>query len=115
MIFDGTQYDLYMEGTTDVNCFVRYQIGLILTVPRQSAETNHRYRQGRLPVMDFKGRLMGGQFIDQQTTLPLPTETAFTVFVKNNIFYRVWLDAKTKSEAQKAQTPASQPAGGGQH
>jgi hypothetical protein len=110
MIFDGASYNLYMEGTTDINKLARYQIGLILTVPPQSVEYNHRYRQGRIPVMDFKARLAKGKFVDEEINFPLPTETAFTIFVKNNYFVRMWLESRDKP---KVQVPATQPVAAG--
>ena len=33
---------------------------------------------------------------DQEVSFPLPTETAYVVFVRNNVFYRIWLANRKK-------------------
>ena len=93
MVFDGKLYDLYMEGTTDANNIGRYEIGLILLGTPQTAEFNHAYRQGRIPLLNMKARIEGGKMHDQQVSYLWPNETLFVVFLKNNIFYRLWLAA----------------------
>jgi len=93
MVFSGHTYDIYIEGTTDAENTGRYQVGLILLGSPQSAEWNHLYRQGRIPILNRTAQIEGGQMRDEVVTYPLPTETLFTVFLKNNIFYRIWLAA----------------------
>ncbi len=91
MVYDGKVYDLFMEGTTDINGIAKYEIGLILVGTPQSAEWNHTYRQGRIPLLNFQARIEGGKMNDVQVSYLRPTETLFTIFLKNNIFYRIWL------------------------
>lgn len=91
MVFSGKAYDLYMEGTTDVSGIARYEIGLILLGTPQSAEWNHTYRQGRIPLLNFQARIDGGKMHDEQVSYLWPNEALFTIFLKNNIFYRIWL------------------------
>ncbi len=91
MVFSGKSYDLYMEGTTDANGIAQYEIGLILLGTPQSAEWNHTYRQGRIPLLNFQARIDGGKMHDEQVSYLWPNETLFTIFLKNNIFYRIWL------------------------
>ncbi len=98
LIFDGRVYDLYMEGTTDANNIGRYEIGLILLGQPQSAEWNHTYRQGRIPILNFKARIEGGTMHDEEVSYLWPNETLFTIFLKNNIFYRIWLAAGKNRE-----------------
>ncbi len=93
MVFDGKTYDLYMEGTTDAGNIGRYEIGLILLGTPQSAEWNHTYRQGRIPILNFKARIEGGKMHDEEVSYLWPNETLFVIFLKNNIFYRIWLAA----------------------
>ncbi|MGB2819702.1 MAG: hypothetical protein WBF17_01875, partial [Phycisphaerae bacterium] len=93
MVFDGKTYDLYMEGTTDAENIGRYEIGLILLGTPQSAEWNHTYRQGRIPILNFKARIEGGKMHDEEVSYLWPNETLFVIFLKNNIFYRIWLAA----------------------
>jgi hypothetical protein len=94
MIFNGRAYDLYMEGTTSAKNLADYEVGLILLSPPQSPEFNHRFRPGRIPVLNVTGRIEDGQLHDVKVSYPLPNETLFTVFLKNNIFYRLWLEAR---------------------
>ena len=91
MVFSGKVYDLYMEGTTDVNGIARYEIGLILLGTPQSAEWNHTYRSGRIPLLNFQARIDGGKMHDVQVSYLWPNEALFTIFLKNNIIYRIWL------------------------
>ena len=93
MVFSGKTYDLYMEGTTDAENIGRYEIGLILLGTPQSAEWNHTYRQGRIPILNFKARIEGGKMYDEEVSYLWPNETLFVIFLKNNIFYRIWLAA----------------------
>ena len=93
MVFQGTLYDLYMEGTTDAENIGRYEIGLILLGAPQTAEWNHTFRQGRIPLLNFKARIEGGRMYDQEVSYLWPNETLFVIFLKNNIFYRIWLAA----------------------
>ena len=57
----------------------------------QSAEWNHTYRQGRIPLLNFQARIDGGKMHDEQVSYLWPNEALFTIFLKNNIFYRIWL------------------------
>ena len=91
MVFSGKSYDLYMEGTTDANGIAQYEIGLILLGTPQSAKWNHTYRQGRIPLLNFQARIDGGKMHDEQVSYLWPNEALFTIFLKNNIFYRIWL------------------------
>jgi hypothetical protein len=96
MVFDGHTYDLYMEGTTDTKNIGRYEVGLILLGTPQSAEWNHKYRQGRIPILKSKSRIEGGKRHDEEVSYPWPNQTLFTIFLKNNIFYRIWLQSRRK-------------------
>ena len=98
MVFRGKAYDLYMEGTTDAEDVGRYEIGLILLGTPQSAEWNHTYRQGRIPLLNFKARIEGGKMHDEEVSYLWPNETLFVIFLKNNIFYRIWLAAGQNRE-----------------
>ena len=94
MVFSGQTYDIYIEGTTDRDNIGRYEIGLILLGTPQSAEWNHAYRLGRVPLLNFKARIEGGQMHDEKVTFVYPNESLFAIFLKNNLFYRVWLEAR---------------------
>lgn len=94
MVFSGSTYDIYIEGTTDRYNIGRYEIGLILLGTPQSAEWNHTYRQGRIPLLKVKARIEGGKMHDEEVSFIYPNELLFQVFLKNNIFYRIWLASR---------------------
>jgi ribosomal protein S9 len=94
MVFSGKTYDIYIEGSTDADHSGHYEVGLILLGSPQSAEWNHTYRQGRIPILKVAARIEGGRMHDESVTYPYPTQWGFTVFLKNNIFYRLWLAAR---------------------
>jgi hypothetical protein len=96
MIFSGTMYDMYIEGATDANNIGRYQIGLILMGTPQTAEWNHLWRQGRLPILKFKARIEGGKMHDVEVSYPWPNESLGAIFLKNNIIYRAYLATQGK-------------------
>jgi len=93
MVFSGRIYDMYIEGTTDAQNIGKYEIGLILLGTPQTAEWNHTYRQGRIPILKLKARIEGGKMYDEVVSYPWPNESLFVIFLKNNIFYRLWLAA----------------------
>lgn len=93
MVFSGKTYDMYIEGRTDAEGFGNYEIGVILLGSRQAPEWNHRYRQGRFPVLKWRARIVDGQRVDEEISYPWPNETVGTILLKNNIFYRLWLEA----------------------
>jgi len=113
MIFVGPEYDLYMQGVTDVDQIASYTIGLILPRLLKSPESNHRLRQGRVPILKFKARIVDGRFKDESVSYLLPTEAAYIMFVRNNIVYRLLLTPGRKpGPAQVVKQPASAPSGG---
>ncbi|MHC4984687.1 MAG: AsmA family protein [Planctomycetota bacterium] len=93
-IFNGVDYDTYMEGTTDTEDIADYEIGVILLNSPQSAEWNHTYRQGRIPILQHGGRIVDGEILDVHVRYVWPTEAMFAIFLKNNVFYRLWLAAQ---------------------
>jgi len=96
MIFTGKIYDLYIEGTTDAKKIGRYEIGLILLGTPQTPEWNHTWKQGRLPILDFKARIEGGKLHDVAVSYPWPNESLGVILLKNNILYRAYLASQKK-------------------
>ena len=89
----------------------RYQVGVILLGSPQSPEWNHLYKLGRIPILSFKARIVDGKKLDEQVSYPLPNQTLFTIFLKNNPFYRLWLQRSSSKSADGAQPrpPAASP------
>ncbi len=108
MVFSGA-YDIYIEGVTDVDNIGRYQVGIILLGSPQSPEWNHLYKQGRLPILKWKAKIENGKLYDEEVQYPWPNETLFTIVLKNNYFYRLWLNRdKSDSSATQTQEPGNQ-------
>ncbi|MCY2931338.1 MAG: hypothetical protein NTV86_17990 [Planctomycetota bacterium] len=80
MVFDGKNYDLYIIGKTDADHIGVYEMGLILNVPVQSAEFNHRTQLGRLPILKIKARIEGGQLHDEEVSYPGPKDSIGIVY-----------------------------------
>ncbi len=104
VVFSGRSYDMYMEGVTDSDHIAEYEIGIILLSDPQTPEWNHLYRQGRIPVLDFEGRIEWGEFVDVSVEYPWPTETLYSVFLKNNYFYRLWVVDQERNAIQRTET-----------
>ncbi len=94
MIFTGSLYDLYMTGTTDPQHIARYETGVILLSPPQSPQWNHDYHVGRIPLLKIKARIEDGQLLDQEVSYPWPNETLGAIFIRDNFFYRLWINAR---------------------
>ena len=92
MIFDGDSYNIYMEGKTDPDNYGEYEIGLLLA--SKNPHWQHRWRQGRIPVLKFTGIIEGGKIHDQKMSYFWPNQSLFIMFLKNNIFYRMWLNGR---------------------
>ncbi len=98
MVFDGETYDMYMNGTTSADDVAAYELGVILLSQPQSAQWNHTYRQGRMPILTFQGRAAAGRLHDVTVSYPWPNETLYVMFMKNNYLYRVWLERQRRRE-----------------
>ena len=90
MVFDGESYNVYIEGQTDRGNRGQYEIGLVLSPG--SPESRHTWKQGRFPILKFKGRIEDGKIYDQVISYPWPNETLYRIFLQNNIIYRAWLN-----------------------
>ena len=94
LVFNGQSYDIYMEGQTTAENVAQYEVGIVLLSLPQTPEWNHRFRQGRVPLLEVRSKFEDGKIIEENVSYPLPTETAFTIFLKNNLLYRILLDVQ---------------------
>jgi hypothetical protein len=94
MIFDGVDYDLYMQGTTDANNNARYTVGLILV--GQDPEWNHAWKEGRLPLLKVRGHIEGGKLEDREVSFFWLHESLFEAFLKNNRVYQTWRSKRSQ-------------------
>ena len=90
MIFDGKSYGLYMTGTTDSAGRVDYEAGLLALASLQSHAWQHTYRQGRTPLLRFRGLLYRRKFTDVTIDYYWPHESLARILFTNNILYRMW-------------------------
>jgi hypothetical protein len=90
MIFSGAQYDVYMEGTTDAENRAEYTVGLL--VVGGSAEWNHAWKTGRLPLLKVRGTIYGGELLDREVSFLWPNETIMAVAVRNNPVVRAFIN-----------------------
>ncbi|MCL2701760.1 MAG: AsmA family protein [Phycisphaerae bacterium] len=88
MLFSGS-YDVYMEGVTGPDNWGEYEIGLCLAPV--SAQWNHDWKQGRIPILKFRGRIEGGKIHDQVVSYLWPDELIFKMFLERNVVYRAWV------------------------
>ena len=105
MVFDGKDYDLYMIGRTDADHIGVYEMGLILNVPVQSAEFNHRTQIGRLPILKIKARIEGGQLHDEEVWYPGPKDSLGIVY---NPIYQAWSRNHKASPDKAAPAPGAE-------
>jgi len=96
MIFDGEDYDVYMEGRTSATGQARYEIGLLVLGSGLTPEWHHNWRQGRLPLLKVDARIENGRIFDQKVSVPWPNETLGALLIRNSIFYRMWLNWQSK-------------------
>lgn len=101
MVFSGKRYDMYIEGLTNAEGRAEYEVGVILLGTPQTPAMNHQLKLGRIPILKFRARIEDGRKLDEQVTYPWPNEAAFSMFVRNNLFYRLWL------ERQRQPSPAT--------
>ncbi len=80
MLLDGKSYDLYIFGVTHPDGRTSYQMGVDLSVSLD---------QGKLPLMNYTGRIVGSQFAEQQVSYVLPHEFAYDVFVRRNVLLQL--------------------------
>lgn len=90
------QYDLYMEGVTQPDFSIRYSVGLVLLGGAFPPEALRDWKQGRIPILKVKGRIENGKLADETVSYPLPNETLFEIFVRNNLVYRAWVNLQKK-------------------
>jgi len=89
MLFDGKAYDLYIFGVTYPDGRTSYKLGVDLSVSLGSKTISRTLDQGKLPLMHYAGRIVGGQFAEQQISYVLPHEFAYDVFIRRNVLLQL--------------------------
>jgi len=89
MLFDGKSYDLYIFGVTHPDGRTSYKLGVDLSVSLGSKTISRTLDQGKLPLMHYTGRIVGGRFAEQQISYVLPHEFAYDVFIRRNVLLQL--------------------------
>lgn len=89
MIFDGRAYDIYIFGTSrpDGRNTTRtdYTLGVDLSVSLGSKVWSRELDQGKIPLLEYSGRIVGTKYAEQDVRYVLPHQLAWDVFVRRNL------------------------------
>jgi hypothetical protein len=85
MLFDGSDYDVFIFGVTHPGGYTEYTAGIDLSVSLGSRVISRDLDQGKLPFMHYRGRIVGSQFAEQEVSYVLPHEFAYDVFIRRNL------------------------------
>ncbi|MDD4892247.1 MAG: hypothetical protein PHU85_20180, partial [Phycisphaerae bacterium] len=89
MIFDGTSYDIYMTGFTHRGTGeARYTVGVDLLASLDSRTMSVDLQQGKIPLMEVSGKIVGRQLADASYVMVLPPVALFQMLIRDNILYR---------------------------
>jgi hypothetical protein len=89
MLFEGRDYDIYIFGVTHADGKVSYQSGVDLGLSLGSKVLTRTLDQGKLPLLNFTGRIVGSQFAELNPQFVLPHEFAYDVFVRRNLLVQL--------------------------
>jgi hypothetical protein len=90
MLFEGRDYDIYIFGVTHADGKVSYQSGVDLSLSLGSKVLTRTLDQGKLPLLNFTGRIVGSQFAELKPQFVLPHEFAYDVFVRRNLLVQLF-------------------------
>jgi hypothetical protein len=89
MIFKGKAYDIYLFGMTHPNGKFEYTLGVDLALSLGSKEASRTVDQGKLPLMNYTGRIVGSRMAEEQISYVLPHQFAYDVFVRQNLLLQL--------------------------
>ena len=89
MLFEGRGYDAYIFGVTRADGRINYQVGIDLGLSLGSKILSRTLDQGKLPLMNYTGRIVGTQYAELQPQYVLPHEFAYDVFVRRNLLVQL--------------------------
>ena len=85
MIFTGRGYDIYIFGVTRADGQIHYQAGIDLSVSLGSKVISRTIDSGKLPLLNYTGRISGSRFSEFYPQYVMPHEFAYDVFVRRNL------------------------------
>ena len=89
MIFAGRGYDIYIFGITRADGQINYQVGVDLSVSLGSKAIGRTLDSGKLPLMNYTGRIRGSKYVELYPRYVLPHEFAYDVFVRRNLLVQL--------------------------
>jgi hypothetical protein len=89
MLFKGKAYDVYLFGVTHANGQIDYTLGVDLMLSLGSPQLSRTLDQGKLPLLNYGGRIVGAKIAEPQISYVLPHQFAYEVFVRRNILLQL--------------------------
>lgn len=96
MLFEGSPYALYIDGSTEADGAAVYTLGVDLMNSLQRGQAVRRLEQGRVPIMEFSGHIIDSAWHNLQVRFKLPHEVAYDVLLRRNLLLRL-LDSSGES------------------
>lgn len=89
MIFAGKSYNIYIFGVTHADGRFNYQAGVDLSASLGSKVISRTLDQGKLPLLNYTGRISGAKYSEMYVQYVLPHEFAYDVFVRRNLLVQL--------------------------
>ncbi len=89
MLFDGSPYSLFIDGQTMADGAAVYVLGVDLMNSLERGDATRSLEQGRVPLMEFKGRIVDSAWEDLEVRFKLPHEVAYDVLLRRNLLVRL--------------------------
>lgn len=89
MLFEGSPYALYIDGSTEADGAAVYTLGVDLMNSLQRGRAVRRLEQGRVPIMEFSGHIIDSAWHNLQVRFKLPHEVAYDVLLRRNLLLRL--------------------------
>jgi hypothetical protein len=113
MLFAGTSYNIFMFGATQADGNFNYLLGVDLSVGLGSKVISRTMDQGKLPLMHYRGRIVGTKYAEIDLQYVLPHEFAYDVFVRRNLLLQVIRNIGEKPpDIQRPTAPPEKTPGG---
>ena len=89
MLFEGSPYSLYIDGHTEADGTALYTLGVDLMNSLDRGSTVRALEQGRVPIVEFKGRIVDSAWQGLEVRFKLPHEVAYDVLLRRNLLVRL--------------------------
>jgi hypothetical protein len=89
MLFKGKAYDIYLFGLTHPDGRFEYTLGVDLALSLGSKELSRTLDQGKLPLMNYTGRIVGSHMAEEHISYVLLPQFTYDVFVRQSILLKL--------------------------